>query len=214
MKKKITNIESKKEELSILLEFKPMSVNIIADRNNKEEVIEEAKKAFLKQVSEKIPGFTYYINEKNACTFENTKIGQVVKESKDKNGKLYIILNKNTKTLSVVRAISVLMNASPSVFELIDPSKYSIDDIMWQRTQWEKDNVGWSEGNTGYIVPNANDIIPIVISKSTAKSIIATIINGNGAMYRLETDKANKILFDTKKEAEEFRIKKSLNKKS
>lgn len=189
-----------KKKVAVLLELKPIVVEIEVDKNaTDKEIVSLAKEQALIDMGTMFPAFTYTIAYGKALTFNKVKLGLVVKRPSDEEKG--IVIKINPKTILVAFPGRKVLQGPPSAFELVD-EKVNIEKIMWKRDKRERELNFWFEGHTGFFV-NGSEIIPVAIGTTTRGKTMVIPINQKGSYYSLNDDKM-KLIFDTKKEAKDY----------
>lgn len=135
----MTNVQT------VTLNFAPVAIQVAG--NNSAELLENAKRAFVEQLTaDTMPRVTSYsVGSADALNFETVYEGQIV-ESND--GKLGIVNQVNKKTIYVTYTDGATVSGSPGLFKT---SEATFIEARNHRPKGDKELNLWSPGNTGYI---------------------------------------------------------------
>jgi len=147
---KTTTIETKK---AVTLDLSPITL-FVTGKNDKE-LLENAKIAFIEEISKKFPSLSYSINDANALTMQTIRVGQIVECDKG----IGIVISKAQKRVRVTLTGQRTLSGTP---ELFTPSSASFEEARSKRPSFNKDE--WFEGSSGYIKV-ANKIESVVVGK-------------------------------------------------
>lgn len=188
-------------DITVALEVKRVVLNLsVEDTATDKEILDLAKKEFLKQASTKFPGVTYSISDGDILDFSNVYVGKVVKDAP--NGSYGIVIKINPKTI-VVSFQKGLLKGHPSAFSPAE-EKINPDKIMWERHKSHKDMGFWSDGNVAYLADKKEKkVVPVVLVKVTSggKYQFFRINEKSNTYYNLPENYLKTMVFDTKKEA-------------
>lgn len=166
---------------TVTLNFAP--VNIQVSGNTPAELLENAKKAFVEQISiASLPHVSSYsVGSVNALSFETVFTGQVVENN---DGKCGIVTQVNKKTIYVTYPSGVTGSGSPSLFISSDAS---FEKARYRRTTSEKQVNYWNSGHSGYIKLKTG-IKEIVVGKITRGKVKLHIVGTNKYVSVNEAD--------------------------
>ncbi len=188
-------------EVTVLMDVKEISVKFeVNEKATDKEILEQAKKEYIKQISSKFPAVTYNISNGDTLDFSNVYVGKVVKDSP--NGSYGVITKVNAKTIYVSFQKGML-KGHPSAFEPAE-EKIDAEKIMWERHESQKKLDYWSVGDVAYLVDKKeNKIVPVVLAKTTGGKYQFFRINEKiNTYYNLPESYLKIMIFDTGKEAE------------
>lgn len=145
---------------TVTLNLAPVNVQVTG--NTPEELLENAKKAFIDQLTaETMPGVTSYsVGEAGALDFSTVYEGQIVANSK---GELGIVNQVNKKTIFVTYASGRTVSAPPVIFKASDAT---FEEARSRRNDGLKKENFWHTGDTGYI-KLATGTCAVVVGKVT-----------------------------------------------
>lgn len=213
-KKKETN-EGQLENLKVRVELDAVTVSILANPNDQEELQKAIKEAFIKQISEKFPFYRYGINTADALTQEDVFVGRIIKDKeKERFG---IITGINAKTINVGYPGAIVSQGVPEcwvtteikekdfdrIIELFKRPSFLLTEVDAKDETKIKDTTSlniWQEGCTGYIIVK-NEVIPVVMGKSSGKKYKFYPINKKGGFYEL-SEMQLQLVNDTREQAE------------
>ena len=182
----------------ITLEFKKdITVSISGEFKSDKEMQKEIERKVIELLQTKFPAYSYSVNNAGALTFENVKVGMVVKDNQ--RNKYGVVIKINKKTINVAFENGVLQG-HPLAFSKVSDNDVKVKDIMWERQAIDKKLNHWGEGNVGHLV--ANDKIEQVVLLQSGKNYKGIIIN-NTYSYSLTENHLKALMFDTKKEAKD-----------
>lgn len=189
-------------EVNVTLEVNPVSIKLEVPENyTDKEILELAKKEYIKEISKKFPRVGYQISDGNTLSFDNVYLGQIVM---DRN-RYGIVTKINKKTINVATQ-SGIFQGPPSCFGVVE-DKVKPESVLWERTKGAKELDLWIEGNVGYLaLKQDNKVVPVVIGKTTSAGNYHLYLVGKNTnkYYRLTQAQIKQFLFDTKKEANAF----------
>lgn len=160
---------------------------------NNEELLENAKKAMAKQLSNGIfPQITYGIHHSDVLSFDSVFAGQIVESLEGKPG---IVTGVNKKTIHVTYVNHISVSNSPQVFKSSDAS---FEQARSKRSEIDKKINYWAEGYSGYI-KTADGIHEIVVGK-TIRGKVKLHIVGTKRYFPLSENEILKHLKDEKSE--------------
>lgn len=153
---------------TVTLKFEPVSIQVAG--NNSAELLENAKKAFVEQLTaETMPRVTSYsVGTADALIFDTVYAGQIVESNE---GKLGIVSQVNKKTIYVTYQNGDAVSGSPVFFK---PSDATFEEARSRRIPQAKDINFWSDGNTGYIKTKEGirEVIVGKVSRGKAKLVV------------------------------------------
>ncbi len=154
---------------SVTLSLAPTTFVVTGE--TKEEMLENAKKAFIEQVSKSLfPHISYSINDADALTLETSFPGLIVETEDGLKG---IVTAVKRKTIDVMLAGHLDANGEPQAFK---KSNATFEEARSIRCESSKPN--WAEGDSGYL-KTGEGFKPIVVGKTTTQKTILHIIGAN-----------------------------------
>ncbi len=154
---------------SVTLSLAPTTFVVTGE--TKEEMLANAKKAFIEQVSKNLfPHIKYSINDADALTMETSFPGLIVETEEGLKG---IITAIKRKTIDVMLAGHLDANGEPQAFK---KSNASFEEARSIRCESSKPN--WEEGDSGYL-KTKDGIQPIVVGKTMKQGTLLHIIGTN-----------------------------------
>lgn len=176
--------------------FSLKDITVTVDRPegmSDKDFLKVAEKSLLEKLHEGFSGYSYSISDSDSLSFDNIHIGLVVYDDKYGYGTI-VKINKKTINVSFQRGV---LSGHPTSFKKAD--SYVDSDVVWGRVEGMRD-LGWFEGNTGYLV-NGKSIVAIAIG-SVGKVNTKAYVIGNTTGYNLSSVQLSRLLFDSKEEAE------------
>ncbi|MEC3515755.1 hypothetical protein P9135_29080 [Bacillus thuringiensis] len=154
---------------SVTLSLAPTTFVVTGD--TKEEMLANAKKAFIEQVSKNLfPHISYSINDADALTLETSFPGLIVETEDGLKG---IVTAVKRKTIDVMLAGHLDANDEPQAFK---KSNATFEEARSIRCESSKLN--WEEGDSGYL-KTGEGFKPVVIGKTNTKKTTLHIIGAN-----------------------------------
>jgi hypothetical protein len=171
---------------------------------SKEEILEMAKKQFIKEITKKFPFYKYNIVDGSTISKEEVQVGVPVKRLETEGKGIICDVNwANKFPISVALSKGRIIKCTLTAIDKLS-KKTSIDKLIEGREDFMKSINEWSEGNTGYILVEGTKVIPIIFGKSKKKDTYKAFLvdhEANGQYYTLSS-KQLKFIYDTKAEAE------------
>jgi len=168
------------------------SMSFVVDGTSNEELLENAKREMMKQLSIKFPHFSYEISDADVLSLENAHPGVIVKDSKGKLGIITSVNPKNKRPINVTFKGSISVAGTPQCFKL-DNSTF--DKARSVRPDYQTDD--WYEGDSGYL-KNKTDLIEVVVGKKVRGKYLVFMINNAGKGFQLTDQQLKGLLKDNK----------------
>jgi hypothetical protein len=176
----------------------------VAEGLSKDEIMELAKKQYIKEITKKFPFYKYNIVDGSTISKEEAKIGVPVKRLEtDEKGIICDVNWTNKFPITVALSKGRVIKCTLTALEKLN-KKTSVDKLIEGREEFMKSIKEWTEGNTGYLLVEGTKVIPIIFGKSKKKGTYRAFIVGHEVTGQFYTLSSNQLTFvyDTKAEAE------------
>lgn len=192
-------------EVNVTLDLKEITVKVKVEGDySKEEILELAKKQFIKEISNKFPLASYSFSEADTLTFDTVYLGQVVKVVGEDTFGVVTKINKKTIKATARNSSGLItpVQGHPACFKPV--KDIDLKSILWKRTQVAKKLNKWSIGDIGYLVDDNNAIHHIVVTNITnaGKYHLYSLNIKRDDYWRLDNVLMTKHVFDSEEEAE------------
>lgn len=190
--KMTTEMKEKKEQTEIA-EMVKLSVDLklevfIEKTDDKQLMMERARKATIASFKEKYPKAHYTLAAIKPIDLESAKGGMVI----EADGELGIITKKNPKTIRVVLSGNRIVSGAPSAFKT---SNNHFKEAWVARQVVEGMEDVFHEGNCGYLL-TTNGLVPVVIGYETKGRFILWSLEDPGTSINCDQKQLEKYFKD------------------
>lgn len=159
-------------EKKVVFHFNPISV--VAKGKNEKELLENAKKEFIKQIQKEFPHFQYSFSDANALSLQTAKGGMIIETIE---GEFGIITRTTAKKVYAVLTGGRVVSANAEFFK---ESNKSFEQV---RSKRKGEELGmFFEGDSGFLKVQDGKIA-VVISNETKGKFKAYSVEKPGSFY-------------------------------